>query len=221
MKGKIKIISSHASRHKVITAVLQEGYFPAEQHYTVGYVHYEVCSFLWYKPLAKKVTLDGWTGYSDKTFYQLPMGYVSVWKGSVTSHNPSCCLQECISLKIIEWVPILCSVTLELLWEAIVSVCVKDCLLFHLVSALSCLAPAWRQLHTRSAGVHFSFSVGNRHLGSRVKAGFGLCSQCWGHQTLLGPVQGILCPDGLHPTSTWLLDSFACCPYLELAMRRS
>lgn len=59
MKGKIKIISSHASRHKVITAVLQEGYFPAERHYTVGYVHYEVCSSLRSKPLAKEVTLNG------------------------------------------------------------------------------------------------------------------------------------------------------------------
>jgi len=59
MKSKIKIISSHASRHKVITAVLQEGYFPTEQHYTVGYVHYEVCSFLRSKPLATEVTLDG------------------------------------------------------------------------------------------------------------------------------------------------------------------
>lgn len=59
MKGKIKIISSHAPRHKVITAVLQEGYFSGEQHYTVGYVYYEVCALLWSKPLDKEVTPDG------------------------------------------------------------------------------------------------------------------------------------------------------------------
>lgn len=59
VKGKIKIISSRPSRHKVITAALQAGDFPAERHYTVGYVHYEGCALLGSEPLGREVTLDG------------------------------------------------------------------------------------------------------------------------------------------------------------------